>query len=264
MIGQPAHEGAVEHGGQFGLEDRPLFLERICGEYLAQIDAVETRREMSEPDEAAKQPLPVDPAGEMRNPPAPGEVAALPISAALRVEMWRNRLAVNRRVFLVVGFREEPTEAFVIGQVADRRDLELAQRDMRTIKIDRDHFGGVGSEIGQRVAAAAGDTHHAHAGADLQPFHVDYRVFPDLRIDQPFEGQRESPVEQPVARFRILADHRIVDDPFCHCRHGRSCPRSYDPRSPLGRARVARMTVSTAIRAASPQSLPHRYCRRSP
>ena len=40
------------------------------------------------------------------------------------------------------GIGKEAAQMIVIGQMAHRRDLELAQRDMRGVEIDRGDRGG--------------------------------------------------------------------------------------------------------------------------
>jgi len=87
--------------------------------------------------------------------------------------------------------REETVKAFVIGKMPDRRDLQPPQRYVGVVEIDRGHAFGVGGKIGQCVATAAGNAHHAAVGLDGEAFHVDHRVFPDLGVDEAVEGQRK-------------------------------------------------------------------------
>ena len=116
--------------------------------------------------------------------------------------------------------REEAAEQVVIGQRVDRGDLQAAQRDVRPVEVDCGDRGGVCGEIAQRVAAAAGDAENAAVFVDLEPFHVDHRVFPNLGVDQPAKGSRKGLVEQCVLQARAFADHRTVDDVGFGLRHG--------------------------------------------
>ena len=79
---------------------------------LAQIDAVEARRDMTDADEAAEHAVPVDIAGEDRDPPPAAlmQAAALPVGAALGVEMRRDQPVVGLDVGRIVGRAEEAVE----------------------------------------------------------------------------------------------------------------------------------------------------------
>ena len=64
-----------------------------------------------------------------------------------------------------VGLGEEAVERAVVGQVHERRELQLVERDVGRIEIDgrdRDRRRG---EIGQHVAAARRDGDEPLAGA---------------------------------------------------------------------------------------------------
>ena len=219
LIGQPADEFLLEHRSKLALEHLTLFLQRLRFEHPAKVDLVQLGKNVGEADEIAQQSLFVDAFGEVRNPLAPAQVALFPIGAAERIEVRGDHGFVDRAVFLVIGMREKAVKAFVIGQVLDRGNLELAQGDMRLVEINRGHAFGIGGEVGQRVAAAAGDAHHPAIGLNVEPFHVDHRVFPDLGIDEAFEGERKRLVEQLVAKPCFFADHGVFDDPLCLCCH---------------------------------------------
>ena len=118
--------------------------------------------------------------------------------------MRRDHGLVDLGVLLVIGVSEEAVEAFVIGQVPDSGNLQPAERDMRVVQVDRRYAFGVRGEVGKRIAAAARDAHDAAVGLDGEALHIDHRVFPDLGIDQPFEGEGEGP-----ASLRITASSMI-------------------------------------------------------
>ena len=106
----------------------------------------------------------------------------------------------------VIRIGEEAAEAFVIGQLLDRDEFQMIERDMRGVEVDRDDLGRVGDQIGKDVAAAARDRRDSLARLDRQRLHVDDRILPDLGIDQSPEGQRESAVEQALLALAILTD----------------------------------------------------------
>lgn len=151
---------------------------------------------MRDADEAAEQALAVDAAGEVADPPPAGGIAAFPVAPAFRVEVGRDQAVVDFAVLVVVRLGDEAAEALVGRQVADRRRLQPAERDVGAIEVHRDDRSRVRHEVGQGVAPAAGNADDAAVALDRQAFHVHHRVFPYLGIDQPLEREGESPVEQ--------------------------------------------------------------------
>ena len=73
---------------------------------------------------------------------------------------------------------------------------------MRAVEIDRGDPGRIGGKVGEHVAAAGRDRDEMIARAQCQRLHVDRRVFPDLRIDEAAERQREQPLEGTGSRQR--------------------------------------------------------------
>ena len=136
----------------------------------------------------------------------------------------------------------------MIGQMLRRRDLELAQGDMRGVQVHRDDLGGIGHQIRQDVAAARGDRDDAAVGLDLQRLHVDHRIFPDLRIDQALEGEGKGTVEKPLLRRRSRLRDGFDDLGVAHWSgHAAHLPRcmlrgTVVPIAPLGRLRDPCMT----------------------
>ena len=86
-------------------------------------------------------------------------------------------------------------------------ELETGQRDMGAVEIDRDDLAGIGGEIGQDVAPARGDRDQPRTGPKRKRAEIDLRVLPDLRIDEAAKGERENPLENALARYRL----RLMD-----------------------------------------------------
>lgn len=88
---------------------------------------------------------------------------------------------------------------------------------MRGVQIDRDYFAGVGSEIREDIAPATGNRCNTVAGMNRERLHIDNRIFPNLRVNEAFEGKCESPVEQllfalPGFPNNSFADFAVFDD----------------------------------------------------
>ena len=84
----------------------------------------------------------------------------------------------------------------VVGEILQRADLELAERDMRAIDVDGGYARGVGGEIGKNVAAARRDGDDLVPRPDLERLHVDDRIFPNLGIDEIRRRESEHSLEQ--------------------------------------------------------------------
>ncbi len=185
---------------------------------------------MTHADEDAKQTVAVEVAPENGNALAAVPLALFPIGAAFAVEVRADEALVGRQIGLVIGLAVEAVESVVIRQVFDGGELKPVERDMRPIEIDRFHACRIGGQVGHGIASAGSDGDDAVAGLDGKCRHVDFRVFPDLRIDQPLEQPREqsfgkAPRER--ALFCVTARLRIV--PSVACSVIKSSP---DPRIP--------------------------------
>jgi hypothetical protein len=62
---------------------------------------------------------------------------------------------------------------------------------MGAVEVDGDDLLRVGNEVGEDVAAAGGDRDEARLRPEAKRLHVDHRIFPDLRVDEALEDQRE-------------------------------------------------------------------------
>jgi len=154
-------------------------------------------------------------------------------------------VAIDRQIVPVIGFAEKAEEIRMVVEPLRRQRLQPVERDMRRVEIDRRDLLRIGAQIGQSIAAAAGDGDDMMARPDLQRFHVHDRVFPDLRIDQPAEQQRKGPLEQARPAGAILQDriiqYRRLFNRTRLCAHGAS-PIIWMMDLPLGGSGDARVT----------------------
>ena len=96
---------------------------------------------------------------------------------------------------------------------------------MRAVEIDRGDARRIGDEIGQDIAAAGRDRDHMAVRRDRECLKIDFRIFPDLRIDEPLEqAQGEEMLEQARARHQRTAPDSVIQPPAggCH-RTGGQC-----------------------------------------
>ena len=101
-------------------------------------------------------------------------------------------------------------ERLVRGKLVGSGELQSRQRYMRAVQIDRENGCGIGGQVGEDVAAARRDGDHSCAGLQRQRFQVDFRVFPDLRIDEAAEGEGEDAFADSVARCSLEAMNRLA------------------------------------------------------
>jgi hypothetical protein len=92
--------------------------------------------------------------------------------------------------------------------VVQRAELEPDQRYMGAIEVDRRDALRIGDEIIEDVTAARADRQHMVGRPDPQRLEVDCRVFPDLRIDEAAERQRENALKHPFAGEHLVAVNR--------------------------------------------------------
>ncbi len=130
----------------------------------------------------------IDVALEERDAAPPEKIPSLPVVARFGVEGTADEAPVGGKVGVRIRFAEEPVERAIRGELADRGELELRQRHMRPVQVDRKDFGRVGGQVGEHVAAAGGDRRDPFAGLQLQGLQIDLWVFPYLRIDETLES----------------------------------------------------------------------------
>jgi hypothetical protein len=129
------------------------------------------------------------------NATATERCSLIPVGARGRVELCAQATIVGGDIGTRVGAAEKAKEAVVVRQVLRRTDLEPTERDMRPIEVDRGDAGGIRGQVGKDVATARGDRDHLMSRTDIERLHVDDRILPDLGIDQPFERDREKPLQ---------------------------------------------------------------------
>ena len=72
---------------------------------------------MTQADEISEQSVMIEIAGKQRDPLAAGEIATLPIGAALRIQRRLEEALVGRHIGGLIGLAEEPVERIVVGKL---------------------------------------------------------------------------------------------------------------------------------------------------
>jgi hypothetical protein len=73
------------------------------------------------------------------------------------------------------------------------RKLQAVERDVVRVEIDNVDRGGAPRQIGEHVAAAGADRHHAVVRRNLHRLHVEIGILPDLRVDEAGKKEPEEP-----------------------------------------------------------------------
>ena len=107
------------------------------------------------------------------------------------------------------------------GQVHEGGELQPVERDMGAVEVDHVDARRPAAEIGEHVAAAGADGHDAVALFQRHRLHVDFRVFPDLRIDEPGKQQREQALREPLRGERAVPVERLAEMPPAAARKAR-------------------------------------------
>jgi hypothetical protein len=166
---------------------------------------------MRRADEVAEQAVAVEVAREDRDAPTSEEAAAsLPVAPRVVVDLVAQEAAVGGDVGLLVGGAEEAEEGVPARQVLRGRELQARQRHVGMVEVDGDDRGRIGGQVGERVAAARRDGDHAGAGRQLERLQVDVGILPDLRVDEPLEGESEESLAHACPRACPEAVHRRV------------------------------------------------------
>lgn len=181
------------------------------GKQAAWTGAVHTREKMASADKAAEQTVPVNVAAEVANAPPSEAIARFPVFARCAIEVRFQMGEVGVNILPAISFGKELAEGGVVGQVFKRCDLKLVKRDVRRVEIDRRDRNGRGGEIAQNVAAARGNGDEFLTILKLQCFEVDERILPDLRINQPAEGEREKPLLDALPGRGLVAMDRLTE-----------------------------------------------------
>src|SRR6185312_15000641 len=88
-------------------EDFTLLFDVAGIENPLRIGAEDAGSDMARRDEASEQSITVEIAGEPRDAPPAGDIAALPVSARRCIEMRRHEIAIDMHVAKIVGRTEE-------------------------------------------------------------------------------------------------------------------------------------------------------------
>src|SRR5262249_41097999 len=101
----------------------------------------------------------------------------------------------------------EQVEERLVVEAAQGRDLELHERVLNGIDVNRVDLARSRKEVVERVAAGAGDDSHAVVRAEVECLAVECRVFPAGVVDQvPAVYRLEDARTEPLAGGRGV-DH---------------------------------------------------------
>ena len=157
--------------------------------------------------------MPVEPARKKRNPAAARDRAFFPITPRLGIEIVAQEGFVELDILRAVGIAEKAAEMLIARQAPRGLAFQLVERDMGRIEVERGDAPGIRRQIRHHIATPRRDRDDMLAGFDRHRFHVHFRVFPDLGIDQPGEEKREEPFGQTFARHGLVAMHGMAQ-PF--------------------------------------------------
>ena len=205
LLQEPADERLVEDRRKALLVKRALLVERPGPEHDRRVETMQARERVAGAEDMPEQAVMIEIAGEEADATAAERRPLVPVSARGRIELCAQPTIVGGDVGARIGAAEEAEEAVVVRQILSRADLEPAERDMRPVEVDRGDARRIGGQVGKHIAAARGDRDHLMSGADVERLHVDDRILPDLRIDQPLEREREQALEHARARQRLRA-----------------------------------------------------------
>ena len=88
-------------------------------------------------DEASEQAEVIEIARKPRDPAPASEIAAFPIIAAVLIEMRGDEIVIEMDVATIIGGAEKAIEGRVIGKMLSGGELQLQERDVRRVEIDR-------------------------------------------------------------------------------------------------------------------------------
>lgn len=162
-------------------------------------------------DELAEQAARIDVPGKGVDALAADEIAPLPVADRHLVEMGADMRPVGGDIGALPRLREEAVEAVMVRQVAGRSDLELAERDMGGVEIDRVERARPRRQIGEHVASARGDGDDVAVRPDVHRLHVDQWIFPDLRIDKAAKSEGEGALHQPFRAQLAVLENGVAD-----------------------------------------------------
>ncbi len=215
-LGKKLDRFVVEQGRDIALEQAALLFRRARGEDGLELLAVQLGDGMENADEAPEQAVAIQVLAEHVDAPAAQGTILLPISPRLGVELGPQIFVVGRAVGLVVRMAEEAEERVVAGQVLERGELQLGQRDVIGIEVDGDDPCRIGRHVVQDVAAARSDGNQPVLRLEVQGRQVDDRILPDLVIDKPLKHKSKEPLQGASFGVRRLLMGRLVEKQICH------------------------------------------------
>ena len=133
----PAQHGMIECGRDLAREDLALLFDRAGVEHPLRIGAEHAGREMPGGDEASEQAEVIEIARKPRDPAPARQIAAFPIIAAVLIEVRGDEIVIEMDVATIIGGAEKAIERRVIGQMLSGGELQLQERDVRRVEIDR-------------------------------------------------------------------------------------------------------------------------------
>src|ERR1700722_12401861 len=156
---------------------------------------------MGKADKTAEHTVAVKPVCEIGMPRTPDDVALIPVSARIRIKHWPQPFAIELEVRGRGGLAEELPELGISRRGTDTCKLELEQRKVCFVEVDRVDLGWLCGEVRQRVAPARRNRDDGRSQRQLQRCKIGYRVLPYLGIDQTAKPECEKPV--PDGRFTL-------------------------------------------------------------
>ena len=184
---------------------------RLPVQQRGKIDPRQFRHHMGEADEAAEHAVTVEPVGEIGMARTSKDVEPVPVSARARVQHRSQPIAIEPGVGDRGGLAEELPEFGVAGESTKPRELELEQRKVRLVEVDRVHLGRSRREIGQRVASAGRDGDDGGPDRQSKGREIGFGVFPYLGVDEAAEPECEETVPNRRVGFVSAVADRICD-----------------------------------------------------
>src|SRR3954465_7134664 len=116
----------------------------------AEIDAGDLGHQMAETDEAAERAVTIEAISKMAvaRSTRPEQSPLVPVAARILIEQRPQSVEVEACIGFGVAFAEERPEIAVVRKRAQPRELQLEQREMRLVEIDRIDVRGPRREIG--------------------------------------------------------------------------------------------------------------------
>src|SRR6202043_1841387 len=149
---------------------------------------------MGKANETAEHAVAVKPVREIGMPRTPDDVALVPVSPRIRIKHRPQPLAIEFEIRRRSRLTEELPELVISREGTDTGKLELEQRKMGLIEVDRVDLGRLCGQVRQRVAPARRNRDDGRSQRQLQRCKIGYRVLPYLGIDQTAKPECEKPV----------------------------------------------------------------------